>query len=151
MDYFLNKREGTAHTGLPVNLAEPQSNLNNNIYLICQNYRINLNGSLVAVARSYAGPQTVDMHMESMGEMRNAYKILVRKQEGSLGKSGCVWEGDIKMNLKEIGFESVDCFYLDQNVNNLLSLVNMGINFSFHKLERISCSHISPHLITQLR
>jgi hypothetical protein len=32
MDDFLNKREGAAHTGLPINLAEPQSNLNNNFY-----------------------------------------------------------------------------------------------------------------------
>jgi hypothetical protein len=42
------------------------------------------------------------------------------------------------MDCKEIKSKSVDWIYLDQNVNHLLSLMNMGINFSFHKFETIS-------------
>jgi hypothetical protein len=44
-----------------------------------------------------------------MKEVRNAYKSLVGKPEGKrpLGKSKCRWEGDIKMDLKEVGFEGV--------------------------------------------
>jgi hypothetical protein len=39
-----------------------------------------------------------------MGEMRNAYRILVRKPEGKrpLMRPTRIWEG-IKMNLKEAG------------------------------------------------
>jgi hypothetical protein len=38
-----------------------------------------------------------------MGEMRNAYKISVRKPEGKkqLGRSKCKWKDNIKMDLRE--------------------------------------------------
>jgi hypothetical protein len=41
-----------------------------------------------------------------MGEMRNAYKILVEKPEGkrSLGRPRRRWEDNIKIDLREIGF-----------------------------------------------
>jgi hypothetical protein len=44
-----------------------------------------------------------------MREMRNAYKILVRKPEGQrpLGKPGHTWE-DIRMDPKTVAWESVD-------------------------------------------
>jgi hypothetical protein len=45
-----------------------------------------------------------------MREMRNAYKILVRKPEGKrpLGSPKCRWEGSISMDLGEIGCKGVD-------------------------------------------
>jgi len=38
-----------------------------------------------------------------MGEMRNAYKILVQKPEGKrlLGRPRCRWEDNIRMDLRE--------------------------------------------------
>jgi hypothetical protein len=41
-----------------------------------------------------------------MGEMRNAYKILVGKPEGKrpLGRSRHRWADNIKIDLREIGF-----------------------------------------------
>jgi hypothetical protein len=44
-------------------------------------------------------------HVVCMGEMRNAYKILVGKPEGKrpLGRPRHRWEDDIKMGLREIG------------------------------------------------
>jgi hypothetical protein len=41
-----------------------------------------------------------------MGEMRNAYKILIRKPEGKrpLGRPRCRWEDNIRMDLREIGW-----------------------------------------------
>jgi hypothetical protein len=44
-------------------------------------------------------------HVARMGEMRNAYKILVGKPEGKrpLGRRKRCWEGDVKMSLMEIG------------------------------------------------
>jgi hypothetical protein len=40
-----------------------------------------------------------------VGEMRNTYKILVRKPEGkrSLGRPSCWWESNIKMGLRNVG------------------------------------------------
>jgi hypothetical protein len=45
-----------------------------------------------------------------MEEMRNAYKTLVGKLEGKrqLGISRCRWEDNIKLDLREIGWEGVD-------------------------------------------
>jgi hypothetical protein len=44
-----------------------------------------------------------------MGEMRNAYNILVRKHEGKrpLGRPWRRWE-DITMNLREMGWRGVN-------------------------------------------
>jgi hypothetical protein len=44
-------------------------------------------------------------HVACMGDMRNAYKILVRKPEGQrpLRSSRCRWENNIRMDLREIG------------------------------------------------
>jgi hypothetical protein len=48
-------------------------------------------------------------HVASMGEIRNAYKILVGKFEGKrqLGRLRCRWKY-IKMGLKKMGWEGVD-------------------------------------------
>jgi hypothetical protein len=45
-----------------------------------------------------------------MGEMRDAYNILVGKSEGrrSLGRPRRRWENTIRMNLMEIGWNVVD-------------------------------------------
>jgi hypothetical protein len=47
--------------------------------------------------------------MEWMVEMRNAFKILVRKPVGkrALGRLSCRWEDNIKMYLKEIEWKRV--------------------------------------------
>jgi hypothetical protein len=44
-----------------------------------------------------------------MGEMRNAYKILFTKLEGKrlLRRPRHRWEDDVKMHLKEVGWEGV--------------------------------------------
>jgi hypothetical protein len=45
-----------------------------------------------------------------MGEMRNAYKISVRKSElkKPLERTRCRWEDNIRMDVREIGWESVN-------------------------------------------
>jgi hypothetical protein len=57
------------------------------------------------------------LHAESMGKMRNAYKILVEKSERKrrLGWPGCRWEDNIKMYLQEIGCEDVGYISLTQH------------------------------------
>jgi hypothetical protein len=49
-------------------------------------------------------------HVACMGEMRNAYKILVRKSEGKrpFGRPRPRWEDNIRMDLTEIWWEVVD-------------------------------------------
>jgi hypothetical protein len=45
-----------------------------------------------------------------MAEIRNRYKILVRKHEGKrpVGSSMHRWKNSIRMDLREIGLEGVD-------------------------------------------
>jgi hypothetical protein len=49
-------------------------------------------------------------HVARMGEKRNAYKILVEKPAGKrpLGRQRRRWVGNIKMYLREIGWDGVD-------------------------------------------
>jgi hypothetical protein len=52
-----------------------------------------------------------------MGEMRNAYKILVGKPESkrSLGIHRCRLEDNIRMDLREIVFSGVDWIHMSQD------------------------------------
>jgi len=53
-------------------------------------------------------------HVERVGEMGNAYHILLAKPEGKrpLGRTRCRWEDNIRMGLREIGCEYVDWIHL---------------------------------------
>jgi hypothetical protein len=61
-----------------------------------------------------------------MEEVRNANKILVGKPEGNrqLGRPRHRWEGNIKMGLREIGWEDVDWMHLPQDMDQWRTLVN---------------------------
>jgi len=65
----------------------------------------------VIKSRRWAG------HVACMWEMVGTYKILVRKPEGkrSLGRLRHVWEGNIEMGHREIGYEDIDTGYLTQH------------------------------------
>jgi hypothetical protein len=55
-------------------------------------------------------------HVARMGEMKNAYNILVGKPEWGrpFGSHRRRWEYNIRMDLTEIGWESVDWLHLAQ-------------------------------------
>jgi hypothetical protein len=62
-----------------------------------------------------------------MGQMRNAYNILVRKTEGkrTLGRPRRKWEDNIIMDRGEIGWEGVDWIHLAQNRDQWWAVVNI--------------------------
>jgi hypothetical protein len=66
-----------------------------------------------------------------MGEMRNAYDILVGKAGGKIrcGRSGCRGEYNIRLDLREIGWEVMDWMHLAQDRNQWQVLVNTVMNF----------------------
>jgi hypothetical protein len=64
------------------------------------------------------------------GETRNAYKILVGKPEGKrpLGRPRCSWVDNMKMDLREIGWDGMDWIELAQDREQRRALVNMVMN-----------------------
>jgi hypothetical protein len=56
-------------------------------------------------------------HVARMGEKRKAYKLLVGKPERRtpLGRPRHTWEDNIKMDLREIGWDGVDMIGLAQD------------------------------------
>jgi hypothetical protein len=65
-----------------------------------------------------------------MGEIRNVYNILVGKPEGKrqLGRPRRRWEGNIRSDLREIGWQSVDWINLVQDRDQWRALVNKVMN-----------------------
>jgi hypothetical protein len=62
--------------------------------------------------------------------MRNAYKILLGKPEGkrSLGRPNRTWEDNIRMDLREIGYEGVEWINLAQDRDQRRDRVNPLMN-----------------------
>jgi hypothetical protein len=62
--------------------------------------------------------------------MINTYRILVGKPAGKLPLEipRCIWEDNIKINLKEIGGEGTDWIRLDHDRARWRALVNNKIN-----------------------
>jgi hypothetical protein len=68
-----------------------------------------------------------------VGGKRNAYRILVGNPEGKrpLGRPRCKWVDNIKMDLREIGWDGMDWIDLAQNRDQWRALVNAVMNFRF--------------------
>jgi hypothetical protein len=74
----------------------------------------------------YSSPNII----RTMGETRNAYRILVGKPEGKrpLGRSRRRWVDNIKMDLGEIGRDGRDWIELAQDRDQWKALVNTVMN-----------------------
>jgi hypothetical protein len=69
-------------------------------------------------------------HEERMGEMRNAYSLLIGKPKRNklFGRPRLRWENNIKMDLMEIGWEDVDWMHVGQDRDQWRVLVNTVMN-----------------------
>jgi hypothetical protein len=65
-----------------------------------------------------------------MGEKRNEYRILVGKPEGKrpLGRPRRMWVDNIKMDLRQTGWDGVDWIDMAQDRDQWRSLVNTVLN-----------------------
>jgi hypothetical protein len=65
-----------------------------------------------------------------MGEERTVYRVLMGKSEGRrpLGRPRRRWEGGNRMDLREIGWESVVWIQLAQDRDRWRALVNTVMN-----------------------
>jgi hypothetical protein len=72
--------------------------------------------------------------------MRNAYRILVGKPEGMrlLERTRRRWEDSIKMDIKEIGCESVDWIQCAQDRFEWWAVVNTTMKLRASQRRRIS-------------
>jgi len=63
-------------------------------------------------------------------KIRNAYRILVRRPEGkrSLGGPRRRWEDNIRMDLRDIGWDCVDWKHLAQDRDQRRAVVNTVMN-----------------------
>jgi hypothetical protein len=71
------------------------------------------------------------MCVACVGEMRNAYKTSVGKPERNrpLGRSKRRWENYIKMDLKEIECDGVNCIHLTQDRDQSQYLMKTVVKF----------------------
>jgi hypothetical protein len=65
-----------------------------------------------------------------MGGMRNAYNILIEKPlvKRTRGRPMHRWEGNIRMDIKEVVWDSVDWMHLAQDRDQWLTLLNSVMN-----------------------
>ncbi|KAJ4450327.1 hypothetical protein ANN_01747 [Periplaneta americana] len=65
-------------------------------------------------------------HVARMGESRNAYRVLIRRPEGKrpLGRPKRRWEDNIKMDLREVGYDGRDWVNLAQDRAQWRAYVN---------------------------
>jgi hypothetical protein len=75
-----------------------------------------------------------------MREMRNVYNILVRESEGKrpLATPRNICEDNIRMNLREVGWEGVDWMHLAQDRDQWRVLVNTVMNYRLYNMRGIS-------------
>ena len=69
-------------------------------------------------------------HVARMEESRNAYRVLVGEHEGKrpLGRPRHRWEDNIKMDLREVGFDAGDSIDLTEDRNQWRAYVRALMN-----------------------
>ncbi|KAJ4449257.1 hypothetical protein ANN_00654 [Periplaneta americana] len=77
-------------------------------------------------------------HVARMGESRNAYRVLVGRPEGKrpLGRPRHGWEDNIKMDLREVGYDDRDWINLAQDRDRWRAYVRAAMNLRNVKSRR---------------
>ncbi|KAJ4431420.1 hypothetical protein ANN_20017, partial [Periplaneta americana] len=77
-------------------------------------------------------------HVARMGESRNAYRVLVGRPEGKrpLGRPRRRWEDNIKMDLREVGYDDRDWINLAQDRDRWRAYVRVAMNLRSQNLQR---------------
>ena len=72
-------------------------------------------------------------HVSRMGQCRGVYRVLVGKPGGkrALERPRCRWEGNIKIDLYEVGCGYMDWIELIQDKDRWWTLVNAIMNLQF--------------------
>ncbi|KAJ4441929.1 hypothetical protein ANN_11792 [Periplaneta americana] len=72
-------------------------------------------------------------HVARMGESRNAYRVLVGRPEGKrpLGRPRRTWEDNIKMDLREVGYDDRDWINLVQDRDRWRAYVRAAMNLKW--------------------
>ncbi|KAJ4449366.1 hypothetical protein ANN_00764 [Periplaneta americana] len=80
-------------------------------------------------------------HIARMGKSRNAYRVLVGRPEGErpLERSRHRWEDDIKMNLREVGYDDRDWINLAQDRDQWRAYVRAAMNLRINKCRPSLC------------
>ena len=75
----------------------------------------------------------------TFGERRRLYRVLVGKPEGErpLERPRHRWEGNIKMDLQEVGCGVIGWIDLAQDRDRWRALVSVVMNLRFHKMRVI--------------
>ncbi|KAJ4432164.1 hypothetical protein ANN_20780 [Periplaneta americana] len=86
-------------------------------------------------------------HVARMGESRNAYRVLVGRPEGKrpLGRPRRRWEDNIKMDLREVGYDDRDWLNLAQDRDRWRAYVRAAMNLRYVNSELVT-SHAGGHV-----
>jgi hypothetical protein len=92
-----------------------------------------LYASPIIIGRTNSRRMRLTGHVARMGEIWNAYNILVGKLEGKrpLGRPRRRWEDNVRVDLREIGWECMDWMHLAQDRDHWLPLVNTVMKSRF--------------------
>jgi hypothetical protein len=90
----------------------------------------NLNSSPNTIRMIKSGRMKWAGHVARMGETRNAYRIFVGKPEGkrAVGRPRRSWVDNIKIDLREIGWDGMDWIDLAQDRDQWRALANTVMN-----------------------
>ncbi|KAJ4445591.1 hypothetical protein ANN_12272 [Periplaneta americana] len=92
-------------------------------------------------------------HVARMGESRNAYRMLVGRPEGKrpLGRLRHRWEDNIKMDLREVGYDDRDWIDLAQDRDQWQAYVRAAMNLWFLKSQIDRHNKIRSMIANELR
>ncbi|KAJ4450628.1 hypothetical protein ANN_02056 [Periplaneta americana] len=90
-------------------------------------------------------------HVARMGESRNSYRVLVGRPEGKrpLGRPRRRWEDNIKMDLREVGYDDREWINLAQDRDQWRAYVRAAMNLRSQQNTQVYHHHHQYHTIRE--